>query len=88
MNKRQLDKLYEKIRVIAEPHRIAIVNELSKGPKMVKYLKVKLNIEPTLLSHHLNLLRKTDLVTSERVGKCIKYTLTPNCPNLEEMAKV
>ncbi|MDR4487847.1 MAG: metalloregulator ArsR/SmtB family transcription factor [Nitrospirales bacterium] len=48
------------------------------GPKNVGDLVEQLNIEQSLLSHHLAILRETGLVESSREGKAMIYQLPEN----------
>lgn len=47
------------------------------GPKHVGALQRDLNVEQSLLSHHLQILRDAGLVQAERDGKSVLYRLAP-----------
>lgn len=66
------------LKVLADETRLAVVRSLMAGPKHVGEINEKLNVEPTLLSHHLKVLREAELVTSERDGKAVLYQLAPS----------
>ena len=64
-----------KLRILAEPNRLAVVRTLANGPQVVNQLERLLNIEQSLLSHHLRTLRNAGFVRSARSGKTITYRL-------------
>ncbi len=57
------------LKVLADPTRLAVVEQLLNGPMHVGQINESLGVEPTLLSHHLRILRDANLVTSQREGK-------------------
>lgn len=63
------------LRALADETRLAVVRLLLTGPKYVAELNRQLKLEPTLLSHHLRVLREMGLVTARREGKTIRYGL-------------
>lgn len=65
------------LKVLADDTRLAVVRQLMAGPKRVGEMNEDLNVEQTLLSHHLRLLRKAQIVESERDGKAVLYRLSP-----------
>ena len=65
----------QRLRALAEPHRLAILNLLFTGPKHVWELNDSLNLEQSLLSHHLKVLRQQGFVQSRRDGKAVLYEL-------------
>ncbi len=67
----------EKLRVLADPTRLAVVERLLTGPRSVSELNVDLDLESSLMSHHLRVLRKAKLVQSHRKGKSVIYELSP-----------
>jgi DNA-binding transcriptional ArsR family regulator len=60
-----------RLKVLADPTRLAILRILLEQPKRVGELNALLKIEQSLLSHHLKILRQAKLVASERDGKAI-----------------
>ncbi len=75
----QIDKLEmasSKLRAMAHPMRIAILELLQNGNKMsVTDIYKKLKIEQAAASHHLNILKNKGILTSQRDGKKIFYAL-------------
>lgn len=66
----------QRLKILAEPHRLAILKLLLAGPLHVWELNARIVIEQSLLSHHLKVLRQQGLVESQRDGKAVLYRLT------------
>ena len=60
---------------LADPTRIMLLYELSAGPKNVSDLANQLNLPQSLASRHLKILRERGMVTTERQGTVIIYSL-------------
>lgn len=69
------DECASVLKVLADETRLAVVEQLMDGPKHVGEIIEALNVEQTLLSHHLRVLRDAGLVVSQRDGKQVIYTL-------------
>lgn len=67
----------QRLRVLAEPHRLSILKLLLAGPRPVGQISAQLAIEQSLLSHHLRVLRQQGLVKSHRAGRAVLYQLSP-----------
>jgi DNA-binding transcriptional ArsR family regulator len=72
----KLESAASKLRALAHPMRIAIIELLEENQKMsvteiYKYLK----IEQASASHHLNILKSKGVLASRRDGKKIHYSL-------------
>ncbi len=65
------------LKVLADETRLAVVQELLDGAKHVGEINAALNLDPSLLSHHLRTLREAGLVIAQRDGKCVLYRLAP-----------
>lgn len=65
------------LKVLADETRLAVLRQLMKRPKHVGEINATLGIEPTLLSHHLRVLREAGLVVTRRDGKAVLYSLAP-----------
>jgi len=75
----KLEQAASKLRAIAHPMRIAIIELLSENPKLtVTEIYEHLNIEQASASHHLNILKNKGLLESRRSGKMIFYSLKVN----------
>lgn len=65
------------MKVLSDDTRFAVIKLLLEGPRQVHEINAELNVEPTLLSHHLRSLREAGLVVSTRDGKALIYELAP-----------
>jgi len=64
-----------RLKILADATRLAVVESLLDSPKHVGDLIDLLKVEQTLLSHHLKILRDAGLVESQRDGKSVLYRL-------------
>lgn len=72
----KLEAAASKLRAIAHPMRIAIIDLLHENQKQsVTEIYKKLNIEQASASHHLNILKNKGVLVSKRDGKKIHYSL-------------
>lgn len=72
----KLENAASRMRSIAHPMRIAIIEMLSETHKMsVTEIYEKLKIEQAAASHHLNILKNKGILASKRDGKKIFYML-------------
>jgi len=60
---------------LADPNRIMILYELSVGPRNVTELCAGLKMPQPLTSRHLKVLRERGMVTTERQGTVVQYSL-------------
>lgn len=60
---------------LADPSRIMILYELSSGPHNVTELCSNLSMSQPMTSRHLKVLRERGMVTAERQGTVIQYSL-------------
>lgn len=65
----------QKLKVLADETRLAILKLLMNGPKHVGEINAILCIEQSLLSHHLQVLRRAKFVNAQRDGKAVLYHL-------------
>ncbi|WP_293373934.1 metalloregulator ArsR/SmtB family transcription factor [Nevskia sp.] len=63
------------LRLVAEPTRLAVLRLVAAVPLSVNEIAERLDVEQTLLSHHLALLRRSGLVSVHRDGKHQLYKL-------------
>ncbi len=68
-----------RLRAIAHPMRIAIIEMLSKENQLsVTEIYSRLEIEQAAASHHLNIMKNKGVLKSKRDGKKIFYSLMNN----------
>ena len=67
----------EKLRALSDPERLRIINCLRTGPRNVSEIAEELKAEIVNISHHLGVLRNAHLVTSEKQGRFVVYSLPP-----------
>ena len=61
-----LQALSDRLKVLAEPRRLLILNLLMQGVRCNCELSDALGMAPNLISHHMNVLCQSGLVTAER----------------------
>jgi DNA-binding transcriptional ArsR family regulator len=72
----KLEMASSKLRAMAHPMRIAIIDLLHNNQRMsVTEIYKKLKIEQAAASHHLNILKNKGVLVSQREGKKIYYAL-------------
>jgi DNA-binding transcriptional ArsR family regulator len=72
----KLEMAASKLRAIAHPMRIAVIDLLNdKGKLSVTEIYNYLDIEQAAASHHLNILKNKGVLASKRQGKKIFYSL-------------
>ena len=71
----KLEMAASKLRAIAHPMRIAIIDLLNENQLSVTEIYKQLNIEQAAASHHLNILKSKGVLSSRRDGKKIYYSL-------------
>jgi DNA-binding transcriptional ArsR family regulator len=72
---KQYEPASELLKVLSAPARLAIVVELAEGPRAVHELVERLEMSQPLVSQHLRVLRSARLVTVERHGREVTYSL-------------
>lgn len=70
---------------LSEPNRQKIIDILKKKEMPVSEIARELDITLATLSHHLDILKRADLISSRRVGQQIFYSL--NLSILEELTE-
>jgi ArsR family transcriptional regulator len=64
-----------KLKILSDSTRLGVLEALMTGPKNVGELMEQLDVEQSLLSHHLAVLRDNGLVEATREGKAMMYRL-------------
>jgi rhodanese-related sulfurtransferase/DNA-binding transcriptional ArsR family regulator len=62
-------------KTLGHPQRLALLEQLAQGPRSVDALSTKVGLPIANASQHLQQLRRAGLVTAERDGKFVNYTL-------------
>lgn len=69
-----LPQLADLFRLLGDPTRLRIMVTSLRGNIAVGDIATALDLSPTLVSHHLRLLRAARLVKAERLGKHVLYS--------------
>ena len=77
--------LNDTINALSDPNRRKIIDYLKKGERSAGEINAKLEITGATLSHHLNILKRADLISGRRDGQQIIYSL--NLSVFEEAAE-
>ena len=64
-----------KLKLLADETRLAVMERLLRGSCHAGELAEELDVEQSLMSHHLKLLRGAGLVHAKRDGKAVLYSL-------------
>jgi ArsR family transcriptional regulator, arsenate/arsenite/antimonite-responsive transcriptional repressor len=75
----------ERLQALADPLRWAITDTLRAGPRCACELVDDLDIPAPLLSHHMKVLRRAELVRARKLGRRVEYTL--DLAALDELAQ-
>jgi DNA-binding transcriptional ArsR family regulator len=72
----QLEQLAALFRMLSDRTRLNVIMLLADGEKNVTALCETLNLPQPTVSHHLGLLRMSNIIDNRRVGKQVFYSLT------------
>jgi len=67
------------IKAIAHPSRLFIIEELDKGERCVNDLTAMIGSDASTVSKHLSVLKNAGLITMEKRGNSIFYSLRVPC---------
>jgi len=81
VQEKEVSRLYEFLRVIADKNRLKILCVLKKGSMCVCDIFPAVGISQKLASHHLRQMRRIDLVCEERKGNFIHYSINKEVLN-------
>lgn len=73
-----INKLTNIFKALSDPTRARIIYILSKSPLCVCDISTILDMTQSSISHHLRVLRDTNLVKFKRDGKLVVYSLDDN----------
>lgn len=80
------DELAKIFKVLNDPKRLKIINMLSTGELCACKIQEAFDVSQPTLSHHMNVLCTTGLVSSRKEGKWMYYTL--NKGKIDEVQQV
>lgn len=76
----------KKLKAIADPKRFRIIEMLSHGDRCASDILEEFCVTQPTLSHDMRILTEAGLVTSEKIGKKVRYSLhAENLANLLEI---
>jgi DNA-binding transcriptional ArsR family regulator len=70
------DLIAARLRVIAEPMRIRLIDALNEGAATRQSLRARLGTSPQTVSKHLGILHQAGIVSRRRDGGRIEYSLS------------
>ena len=70
----QTAELAEMLRIMGDPSRLSILLACLEAERPVGELAAELGLSPSLVSHHLRLLRAARIVRARRDGRHVYYT--------------
>jgi DNA-binding transcriptional ArsR family regulator len=73
----QFEACADRLKALAEPTRLRILQTLFSGPRDVSGLSEMLDQEIVTVSHHLGVLRRIGILQTDRQGKRIVYSIAP-----------
>lgn len=73
---KQVTKLSSLLKVVSEESRLKILCILHRGKHCVCEMMEHVNLSQSLISHHLKDLKDLDIVTDEKKGLRVYYSLT------------
>ena len=79
IDQHQRAELAETFGLLSDPTRLAIVLACLDRKNSAGEIAEKLNVSPSLVSHHLRLLRAARMLRSERKGKQVFYEMSDTC---------
>jgi len=71
----QLNKASQMLKAMAHPIRVSIMSILEEEKLNVTQIYEKLDLEQSVVSHHLGILRDKGVLNGEREGKKVYYSL-------------
>jgi DNA-binding transcriptional ArsR family regulator len=74
-NSNDLEQLTALLKLLSDPTRLAILMRLLAGERNVTTLCDELKLPQPTVSHHLGLLRMSNVITNRRDGKQVYYSL-------------
>jgi ArsR family transcriptional regulator len=82
LGSRTVEKRADVFSALGDPIRLQVLDALAVDKRCVCDLQEVVEVAPNLLSYHLKVLRKADLIVGTRRGRWVDYALTPNAAEL------
>jgi ArsR family transcriptional regulator, nickel/cobalt-responsive transcriptional repressor len=80
----EFERCATKLKALAEPNRLRIVNILLAGEATVSAISEAISQPITMTSHHLGIMLKAGLVQCRRQGRFVCYSLHPDVLRLND----
>jgi DNA-binding transcriptional ArsR family regulator len=74
----EFDDCAQRLKALADPHRLRLIQILFDGPSSVSNLCDSLDERIVKVSHHLQVLRNIGIVQAQRRGRHIIYSIAPD----------
>jgi DNA-binding transcriptional ArsR family regulator len=71
----EFESCARRLKALADPDRLRIIDLLFAGPRNVSDLAELLDDEIVKVSHHLGVLRRAELVQTQKEGRHVRYAL-------------
>jgi DNA-binding transcriptional ArsR family regulator len=68
----------ERLKALADPERLRIVQCLFDGPRTVSDISSELGDEIVKVSHHLAVLRRAKILLARKQGRFVEYSIHPD----------
>ena len=79
LNLDQITELAETFGLLADPTRLSIVAACMEQERAAREIAETLGASPSLVSHHLRLLRSARILKADRRGKQVFYSMADAC---------
>ena len=76
INQRQMNRMATLFATLSDPARLRILNCLRTGPRSVGEIHRSCRLKQANTSKHLRVLRENGLVTPQREGTTVRYTIS------------
>jgi len=73
---RHADEAVAVLKAMGSPNRLLLLCQLLEGERSVNYLAASLDLAQSVVSQHLSLLRREELVSGRREGQSVFYAIS------------
>lgn len=74
----EFENCAERLKALADPERLRIVQCLFDGPRTVGDISEELGDEIVKVSHHLAVLRRARILLAKKQGRFVEYSIHPD----------